>query len=82
MNIKHAFFFFFIKKSHHGHGGMGTLGTALGAGLAGAAVTGHLSPVSFCVCYYQFFQHECLIPKTQVMLVSMRNSAAAGCFKD
>lgn len=31
-------------KSHHGHGGMGTMGTAMGAGLAGAAMTGHLSP--------------------------------------
>ncbi|XP_021923647.1 galectin-4-like isoform X2 [Zootermopsis nevadensis] len=28
-------------KSHHGHGG---IGTALGAGVAGAALTGHLSP--------------------------------------
>jgi hypothetical protein len=42
---------FFFKKSHHGHGRMGTMGPALGAGLAGAALTGHLSPVSFCACY-------------------------------
>lgn len=28
----------------HGHGGMGTMGTALGAGVAGAALTGHLNP--------------------------------------
>ncbi|PNF22381.1 hypothetical protein B7P43_G17260 [Cryptotermes secundus] len=31
-------------KSQHGHGGMGTMGTALGAGVVGAALTGHLSP--------------------------------------
>jgi hypothetical protein len=42
-------FFFFLKKSQHGHGGAGTMGTALGAGVVGAALTGHLSPVSSCI---------------------------------
>lgn len=51
MNVKLEFDIFFFKKSHHGHGGIGPMGTALGAGVAGAALTGHLSPVSFCVCY-------------------------------
>jgi len=38
----------FFKKSH-GHGGKGIMGTALGAGVAGAALTGHMNPVSFCI---------------------------------
>jgi hypothetical protein len=42
---------FFKKKvhGHGGHGGKGIMGTALGAGVAGAALSGHLNPVSFCM---------------------------------